>query len=107
MAGMLWHGMERFTASARPTVEECLRSVRETDLLVGIIAWRYGWEPEGEEKSITEMEEEIASYCRKAASDFALSKIPIRFPRKSTCRRARGYSDLLSKALTDKPPSPP
>jgi hypothetical protein len=42
MAGMVWHGMEIFTASTHPTVEECLRRVREADLLVGIIAWRYG-----------------------------------------------------------------
>ncbi len=25
MAGMVWHGMEIFTASTRPTAEECLR----------------------------------------------------------------------------------
>jgi formylglycine-generating enzyme required for sulfatase activity len=55
-AGMLWHGMELFTASTKPTVEECLRYAREADVLVGIIAWRYGWEPDGSEISITEME---------------------------------------------------
>ena len=59
MAGMVWHGMEIFTASTRPTVEECLRYAREADLLVGIIAWRYGWEPDGN-KSITEMEYDAA-----------------------------------------------
>ena len=59
MAGMVWHGMEIFTASTRPTVEECLRYAREADLLVGIIAWRYGWEPDGQ-KSITEMEYDAA-----------------------------------------------
>jgi hypothetical protein len=59
MAGMVWHGMEIFAASTRPPVEECLRYVREADLLVGIIAYRYGWEPEGK-KSITEMEYDAA-----------------------------------------------
>lgn len=54
-AGMVWHGMELFTASTRPVVEECLRYVREADVLIGIIAHRYGWEPDGK-KSITEME---------------------------------------------------
>jgi len=56
------HGLARdgnLTASTRPTVEECLRYAREADLLVGIIAWRYGWEPDGT-KSITEMEYEAA-----------------------------------------------
>jgi hypothetical protein len=55
MAGMVWHGMEIFAASTRPAVEECLRLAKEADLLVGIVAWRYGWEPDSK-KSITEME---------------------------------------------------
>jgi len=59
MADMVWHGMEIFTASTQPTVEECLRYAREADLLVGIIARRYGWEPGGR-KSITEMEYDAA-----------------------------------------------
>jgi len=57
-AGMTPVGMERFTASTEPTVEECLRLSRECDLMVGIIAWRYGWVPPGHERSITELEYE-------------------------------------------------
>ena len=60
MAEMVWHGMEIFTAGTRTTVEECLRCAREADVLVGIIAWRYGWIPENCEKSITEMEYDAA-----------------------------------------------
>ncbi|MCP4630520.1 MAG: DUF4062 domain-containing protein, partial [bacterium] len=59
MAGMVWHGMEIFPASTRPVVEECLRCAREADILLGIIGWRYGWEPDGK-KSITEMEYDAA-----------------------------------------------
>ena len=59
-AGIVWHGMEIFPASTRPTVEECLRFAKEADILVGIIAWRYGWQPNGEEKSSTEMEYDAA-----------------------------------------------
>lgn len=55
-ADMVWHGMEIFTASTKPTVEECLRHAREADVLAGIIARRYGWIPDGSEISITEME---------------------------------------------------
>ena len=58
-AGMIWYGMEVFSASTRPTAEECIRYVREADVFVGIIAWRYGWEPNGL-KSITEMEYDAA-----------------------------------------------
>ncbi len=59
MADMVWHGMELFEASTKPTKDECLRYAKEADLLVGIIAWRYGWEPTGD-KSITEMEYDAA-----------------------------------------------
>jgi len=42
MDEMVWHVMEILSAGTRPTVEECLRYAREADLLVGIIARRYG-----------------------------------------------------------------
>ncbi len=59
MADMVWHGMELFGASTKPTTEECLRYAKEADVLVGIIAWRYGWELDGK-ISITEMEYDAA-----------------------------------------------
>ncbi|MFY9943917.1 MAG: DUF4062 domain-containing protein [Desulfobacterales bacterium] len=59
-AGMLWHGMELFTATTKPTVEKCLQYAREADVLVGIIARLYGWVPDGSEISITEMEYDAA-----------------------------------------------
>lgn len=55
-AGMVPVGMERFSASTQPTVEECARLAREADLLVVIVAHRYGWEPAGRDRSITEIE---------------------------------------------------
>jgi len=55
-AGMIWIGMELFTATTRPTVEVCLDYVKEADVLVGIIAHRYGWIPDGQDVSITELE---------------------------------------------------
>jgi hypothetical protein len=60
-AGMVWQGMEIFTANTRPTVEKCRQYAKEADVLVGIIAWRYGWEPEGQDKSITEIEYDAAT----------------------------------------------
>ena len=59
-AGMNPIGMEYFTAKTRPTVEACLESVEQSDVLVGIIAWRYGWIPEGKDVSITELEYDAA-----------------------------------------------
>lgn len=54
-------GMERFTASARPTVEECERLAAECDVYVGIIAHRYGWIPDDHDHSITELEYDAAA----------------------------------------------
>ncbi len=52
--------MERFTADDRETTTVCLERVREADVFIGIIAWRYGWIPEGETRAITELEYEAA-----------------------------------------------
>ncbi|MGA9479969.1 MAG: DUF4062 domain-containing protein, partial [Desulfobacterales bacterium] len=55
MADMVPYGMEKLSASTRSTVEECLRHAGEADDLVGMIARRFGWIPEGSDLSITEM----------------------------------------------------
>lgn len=59
-AGMEPVGMERFEASTHPPVELCLEKLASCDLLVGVLAWRYGWIPDGSDKSITEMEYDAA-----------------------------------------------
>ena len=60
-AGMLPVGMERFAADTRPALDTCVDYVRQSDVLVGILAWRYGFIPEGREFSITELEYDAAS----------------------------------------------
>ncbi|MCX5645978.1 MAG: SUMF1/EgtB/PvdO family nonheme iron enzyme [Phycisphaerae bacterium] len=55
-ADMMPIGMERFTASTTPTMEACLDYVKQADALLGIVAHRYGWMPEGQDASITELE---------------------------------------------------
>ncbi len=59
-AGMMPIGIERFTASNQTTVEECQRLATECDIYLGIIAHRYGWIPDGQELSVTELEYEAA-----------------------------------------------
>lgn len=49
-------GMEKWTAGIEPTVDYCVQHARKSDVLLGIIGHRYGWIPEGQEKSITELE---------------------------------------------------
>jgi formylglycine-generating enzyme required for sulfatase activity len=63
---MIWHGMELFTAENRPAKEVCIRYAGEADLLIGVIAHRYGWIPDGDIISITEMEYDAA---KKAGID--------------------------------------
>ncbi|MEW6073947.1 MAG: SUMF1/EgtB/PvdO family nonheme iron enzyme [Planctomycetota bacterium] len=59
-AGFRAIGMEHFTADERETRLVCLEKVREADLYLGILAWRYGWIPPGTDKSITELEYDVA-----------------------------------------------
>jgi hypothetical protein len=56
---------EDWTATGRPTVKECLESVKSSEALVVIVAHRYGWIPNVDEggdnsKSITRLETEEA-----------------------------------------------
>lgn len=48
--------MEIYTAGEERPVDRCLDDVRSADIYVGVLAWRYGFVPAGEEISITEME---------------------------------------------------
>ncbi|HXM40419.1 MAG TPA: SUMF1/EgtB/PvdO family nonheme iron enzyme [Bryobacteraceae bacterium] len=63
-AGLLPTMMEYFPATGRPSLPECLRKVSQADLVVAIVAHRYGWvppdQPAGEYKSITWLECEHA-----------------------------------------------
>ncbi len=52
--------MEDFAPGGSPPLQRCVQEVRACDAYVGIFAWRYGYVPEGHEKSITELEYEAA-----------------------------------------------
>ena len=77
-AGMVPVGMERFEASGRPPVEECLAQAAEADVVVVILAWRYGWAPEPDGPSITELECEAAREKRVFLLDEAVHLDPRR-----------------------------
>jgi Domain of unknown function (DUF4062) len=49
-------GMEDYVAAEQRPLARCLRDVAASDLYVGIFAWRYGYKPPGETRSITELE---------------------------------------------------
>ncbi|MBK5290283.1 MAG: SUMF1/EgtB/PvdO family nonheme iron enzyme [Acidobacteriia bacterium] len=75
MAGFRVVGMESFGASERPPVHECLARVKECDVVVVVVAHRYGWVPEQEDggtKSITWIECEYALQEGKAVLAFVV-----------------------------------
>jgi len=55
-AGELGIDMKYFGSQPDDPVDVCLDAIEEADVLVGIYAMRYGWVPQGETRSITEME---------------------------------------------------
>lgn len=59
--------MEQFGARDERPADECIRLVRESDIFVGIYAYRYGFIPDGSALSISEME-------YKAATDASLPR---------------------------------
>jgi len=48
--------MENFVAEGKWPLNKCLGEVASSDLYVGIFAWRYGYIPDGYDKSMTELE---------------------------------------------------
>jgi hypothetical protein len=57
--------MEFFGSQADDPVAACIQKIRECDILVGIYAWRYGWQPDPDSPSITEQEFDCAVENRK------------------------------------------
>jgi formylglycine-generating enzyme required for sulfatase activity/predicted Ser/Thr protein kinase len=53
--------MEDYVAGPQRPVEKCLQDVRSCDIYIGIFAWRYGFIPDGYDKSITHLEYEAAN----------------------------------------------
>jgi hypothetical protein len=54
-------GMEEYAASDERPLDRCLRDVRSCHAYVGIVAWKYGYRPQGGQKSITQLEYEEAA----------------------------------------------
>jgi hypothetical protein len=68
--------MEDYVAADARPLDKCLQDVRETDVYVGLIAWRYGFvPPKGNPKglSITELEWQEATVRRKPRLMFVLN----------------------------------
>jgi hypothetical protein len=64
--------MEQWAASDRAPLERSLEAVRDSDVIVAIVAWRYGWIPEGQQYSITELELRTAREAAKPCLVFVV-----------------------------------
>ena len=62
--------MEHFKSQPQAPAKVCEKEVKECDIFVGIYAHRYGFVPEGQEKSITQQEYELAKKEGKACLCF-------------------------------------
>jgi len=70
--------MEDYAATHMRPLEKCLQDVENCEVLVGIIAWRYGYRPPGEtnphNRSITELEIRCALEKKKTCLFFLLDE---------------------------------
>lgn len=66
--------MEDYVAGPQRPVEKCLQDVLSCDAYLGIFAWRYGFIPDGYDKSITHLEYETAKKTRIPCLFFLLDQ---------------------------------
>jgi hypothetical protein len=66
--------MEFFAAQSQDAIEVCQKEIAACDVLVGIYAHRYGFIPEGQEKSVTHIEYELAKKLGKKCLCYIVNK---------------------------------
>jgi len=64
--------MEDYIASDKRPLDKCLEDVSQCDVYIGLFAWRYGYIPQGQNKSITHLEYERAQATQKPCFIFML-----------------------------------
>ena len=87
--------MEDFVSSSKPPKNECLEKLEESDVLLGIYAYRYGFVPRGDEISITELEYRHALSTGKDVCCFLVS------PEAKWPQGQKGSDERLEKFLND------
>src|SRR5947209_8189183 len=66
--------MEHYGAEDAWPLDRCLADVAACDLVILVVAWRYGFVPDGHDRSITELEYRQALACGKPVLAFLLSE---------------------------------
>ena len=118
-------GMEYFGSKPGSPIEECLKAVQSCKIYVGIFGMRYGYVPDGYEKSMTHLEYEEAQklklpsliyiidennqpilpkYVETGEGATTLLKLKQELTKKHTVSFYTTEDDLASKILHDLPP---
>jgi hypothetical protein len=64
--------MEDYVASDKRPLDKCLEDISQCNVYIGLFAWKYGYVPPGENKSITHLEYERAVADKKPCFIFML-----------------------------------
>ncbi|MDQ3801094.1 MAG: DUF4062 domain-containing protein [Acidobacteriota bacterium] len=94
--------MEYFGARDEKPMDECIRLVKkESDIFVGIYAYRYGYIPEGENISISEMEYKAASEANLPRFIFIIDKnqpwLPEYIDEGENRQKLKSFKEILMK----------
>ena len=92
--------MEDYVATDQRPLDKCLADVAECDIYVGVFAWRYGYIPEKQDKSITELEFRQAVRTQKPCLLFLLSEAAP-WPRNLIDRDATNIEGLRAELSRD------
>lgn len=95
--------MEFFGSRTDEAVPVCAEEIAACDYLVGIYAWRYGWQPEAGSKSITEQEFILARQRKKKCLCYVVDEghpwPPKHIDRGQSADLLAKFKDLVSKLV--------
>ncbi len=93
-------GMEYLSASSTLPVEQCLSTVSESDVYILIVGHRYGFIPEGFDKSITHLEYQRAVEIGILILPYVLSDdVPVRLSSIESDEKRRAQLDAFKSEL--------
>jgi len=92
--------MEDYVATDERPLDKCLKNVSDCEIYIGLVAWRYGYIPHKQKKSITELEYECARHENKTCLIFILDEKAL-WPAKFVDKDITNIKNLRQKLQTD------
>jgi Domain of unknown function (DUF4062) len=95
--------MEFFGSRTDEAVSICQVEIGKCSLLIGIYAWRYGWVPQGTDRSITEQEFDYARELNKPCLCYVIDENhpwpPIHIDTGQDAERLRSFKEKVSQLV--------